>query len=311
MRLSHALWVVAAFVAFGPPTVAYAQEPTDEPAGTLNQDAATTGATEIEGQGAFAAGAGLEAANATDATEFDVSAGGLLSTGNARAASVTGASNLRLRRNKHQFGANFAGNYGRAALDQTSDPETTVANVQGRARYDYFVHPRVSLFAMATARHDTFQGLDLRLNIDPGAAFYILNDLKHRLWTEVGYDFQYDIRTDEAIREVDADGNVVIGADGTPNIIAEKRRVNHAVRLFGGYSNNLNENVSFNTGLEYLQSVLEAKRWRINYDVGLTANLINRLALATTFTVRIDNDPAPGIRKVDTITALNLVYRFF
>ncbi len=307
--IGQALAAVAVAVT---PSLARAQEPPPaEPEGTLNQEAASSGATEIEGQGQFGAAADAEAFDADDATEFDVSAGGLVSTGNARAISVTSASNLRLRRKKHQLGANFAGNYGRAAVDATSDPQTTVGNVQGRVRYDYFVHPRVSLFTMATARHDTFQGLQLRLNIDPGAAFYILKDPKHRLWTEVGYDFQYDVRTDEAIREVDADGNVVLGPDGEPNIIADKRRPNHAVRLFGGYANNLNDNVSFNTGLEYLQSVLAAKRWRINYDVGLTANLINRLAVATTFTVRIDNDPAPGIRKVDTITAFSLVYRFF
>lgn len=299
----------AALTAAYLPTTAFAAPPA-EPAGTVAQDPATTGSTDLDGQGQFATSV-EDADEAADATEFNISAGGLLSTGNARALSLTGASNLRLRRRAHQFSAALAGNYGRAAVDTNTDPETTVSNVQGRVRYDYFVHPRVSLFAMATARHDPFQGLDLRANVDPGAAFYILADAKHRLWTEVGYDFQYDVRTDEAIREVDEDGNVVLGPDGTANIIADKTRINHAVRLFGGYSNNLNENVSFNTGLEYLQSVLQPRRWRINYDIGLTANLINRLALNTTFTVRVDNDPAPSIRKVDTITALSLVYRFF
>ena len=292
------------------PKLVYAQEPTAEPAGTVAQEAATTGATELDGQGQFAA-ADIDAAEAEDATEWDVAGGGLASTGNARALSLTGATNFRLRRKRHQFGAAFAGNYGRAAVDGFSDPETTVGNAQGRLRYDYFVHPRVSLFAMATARHDPFQGLDLRLNVDPGAAFYILKDAKHRLWTEAGYDFQYDIRTDEALEEKDEEGNVVLGTDGEPNIIGDKTRINHAVRMFGGYANNLNEHVSFNTGLEYLQSVLEAKRWRINYDVGLSANLIGNLAINTTFTVRVDNDPAPGIRKVDTITAFSLLYRFF
>ena len=43
----------------------------------------------------------------------------------------------------------------------------------------------------------------------------------------------------------------------------------------------------------------------------MTANLVGSLAIALTFTARVDNDPAPGIRKVDTITAVSLIYRFF
>jgi putative salt-induced outer membrane protein len=37
--------------------------------------------------------------------------------------------------------------------------------------------------------------------------------------------------------------------------------------------------------------------------------LRKRLALATTFTLRFDNAPLPDVRKVDTVSALSLVYR--
>lgn len=292
------------------PTLAWAQ-PAEEPKGTLATDPASSGATDLEGTDEFAKAADVDAAKADDATEADISAGGLFSTGNARAISLTGTGNVRVRRKIHQFGAQFAGNYGRAAIDANTDPETTVGNVQGRVRYDIFVHDRISLFAMATARHDPFQGLELRLNIDPGVAFYVLKDPKHRLWTEVGYDYQYDYRTFDAILEKDDDGNVIRDADGDPNIIAERDRHNHAARLFGGYANNINEHVTFSTGVEYLQSFLAAKRWRMNWDTSLSASLVGNLGVAATFTVRIDNDPAPNIEKVDTITAFSLVYRFF
>lgn len=293
---------------------AEAQDVTDEPdvpKGTVAPSTASSGTTELDGQGTFAAAAAPIDAKPDDATELDISAGGLLSRGNAEALSVTGASNFRLRRGLHQLGAAAAGNYGRAVLDEAQGAQDTVGNIQGRVRYDAFAHSRVSFFAMATGRHDPFQGLDLRLNIDPGVAFYYVATPKQRLWNEVGYDFQYDVRTDDVIRQKDDEGNVELDDTGNPIIIADKKRKNHAVRLFGGYTNNVNSQVSFSTGLEYLQSVLEAKRWRLNWDVALTANLVNNLAVSTTLTTRIDNDPAPDVKAVDVITSFSFVYRFF
>ena len=35
-----------------------------------------------------------------------------------------------------------------------------------------------------------------------------------------------------------------------------------------------------------------------------------RFAFATTFTLRYDNAPLPGIRRLDTITSFSLVFRF-
>lgn len=282
-----------------------------EPAGTGGTQApATAGNQDLDGTGQF--GTAAEAPEeTTDATELTISAGAFGSSGNARALALTGNGNFRIRRGIHQFGAVALANFGRAAVDADADVETTVNNVQGRARYDVFVHPRISLFAMATARHDPFQQLDLRLNIDPGIAVYILNAANHRLWAEAGYDLQFDIRADEAVFETTDDGAFIVDGDGNRSRVEDRTLITHAARLFGGYANQINENFTFSTGLEYLQSFLEAQRYRINWDVGLTAQLVNRLSLATTFTLRLDNKPLDGVKEVDTITAVSLVYRFF
>ncbi len=283
-----------------------------QPAGTVGAQApASTGTTDIDGSGKFAAASTVDPVAPVDINELELSAGGILSTGNARAGSVTGATKFRIKRRSHQFSGGFAGNYGRAAADATSATKPTVGNVQGRLRYDYFLHERVSIFAMLTARHDKFQGLQARVNVDPGVAFYILKDPKNRLWTEVGYDFQFDRFLLDATYQKDDTGMVVLDGDGAPVIAIDRQRYNHAVRLFGGYTNQINSNFSFGTGVEYLQSVLLARRYRVNWDTSITAQLINRLALSLTFTARLDNDPAPGIRKVDTVTSASLIYRFF
>jgi putative salt-induced outer membrane protein len=296
------------------PDEAWAQDPAGTGTGVAQ---ASSGATELDGQGTHAA-AERNAADVTDATELTTSAGGILSTGNANAAALTGSLNFRLRRKAHQFTAIALGNYASARLDQDSPMETTVGNVQGRLRYDYYFADRWSVFGMGTARHDPFQQLDLRLNVDPGVAFYAMPDNDHRLWFELGYDFQYDIRNRAALVYRDEDGNALDGPGGA--IVDDEAQAaidpdvpttatNHAARLFAGYANRLNSHVTFETGLEYLQSVIDPARLRVNWDTGVAAALGEKLSLSTTFTLRYDNAPLPDVARLDTVTAVSIVYR--
>lgn len=261
------------------------------PKGLMEQKSATTGSTDVA-KGGFEKV--TKPADAKEASELKVSAGGLLATGNSRSMALTGTGQLRLRRMANEYSANIAGNYGRAAPTPADAMKTSVENLQGRIRYDRFLSEHWSLFVAQSGRKDRFQGLKLRLNFDPGVAYYIFDEDKHRLWAEAGYDYQYDIRTTEALR-----------AAATPIERAESR---HSARGFLGYENNLNEVLRFNTGLEYIQSVQQTKNWRVNWDVGLTSAISNSFSFATTFSLRYDNNPLTGVRNTDTLTALNLVY---
>lgn len=301
--LSLALWLVPVLAVAGPP---------DDPRGRAGQAAASSGATEIEGQGQFAGAQDptvpVDPAAGTDVTEFSLSAGAIVSTGNAQAAAVTAAVASRIRRDIHQFMGAGAGNWGATRADG-ADWYDTVGNVQGRARYDVFFAERWSAFLMATARHDPFQGLDLRLNVDPGAAFYALPGPENRLWFEAGYDFQLDVRRDDAIVAKDATGQPILDAAGDTIRIADPVGLNHAARVFAGYGNRMTKVVSLDVGFEWLQSVILARRFRFVGDIALAAQLAERFSIATTFTIRYENLPLPDVKKLDTITAITLVYR--
>lgn len=292
--------VAAAALAASLAQTASLEEPA-VPAGTVKKDPASTGSTDLGGSGQFAAAAAKEE---TDVTSLNLSFGGIFNTGNARSLAVTGLGKFLIRRKIHQFTAAAAGNYGRAALavrDDATTPDVdegrisdTTANMQGQLRYDVFFHPRFSAFLMSTARYDKFQGLDLRLNIDPGIAMYALMEATHKMWFEVGYDFQYDLRSEDGLDAAEA--------TGAPR--PDKTQVNHAARLFAGYTNNLSKYVTFDTGFEYLQSFLVGKRFRLNWVNALNVQLSDRFTMGTTFTLRYENQPLPGVVKLDTITSL-------
>ncbi len=264
------------------------------PEGLMSHDAATSGTTDVAHEGFEAAVVEEEAKEESD---LELSAGGLLATGNSRSTAATAAGKLRLRRAANQYSASVAGNYARAASAPDAPMETSVENLQGRVRYDRFLSDSWSVFVAESARRDRFQGLALRLNFDPGLAYYFFDYEKHRLFAELGYDLQYDVRRDDTIAESALDG-----------VDVDKTEVRHSGRAFLGYDNKLNSAVSFSTGLEYIQAVTEAENWRVNWDVGLTSSISESFSLATTFSLRFDNNPLPGVEKTDTTTAVSLVY---
>jgi putative salt-induced outer membrane protein len=136
------------------------------------------------------------------------------------------------------------------------------------------------------------------LNVDPGVAYYFIDEKSTQLWAEGGYDLQYDVRRDENIEAVALTGENL-----------DKTETRHNGRLFAGYENNISDNVSFNSGVEYLQDVQEGKNRRINLDVGLSSSIGKGFSLATTFSLKYDHNPLPEVEKTDTITAVSLVYK--
>lgn len=270
------------------------------PAETVKANTATKGTTDVA-KGGFATSAAAADEEEEDPTHVDdvsIGAGGMFVSGNARNVALTSLLKTRFRRDEHQFSGAAAVNYGRAGkLGESIEP--TVENYQGLLRYDYFFSNDVSVFLQSTGRRDRFQGLDLRLNIDPGVAYYFINTKVHRLQVEGGYDLQYDIRRDQDR----------LPADGGP--IADKTQTLHNARVFLGYENKLRKEVSFITSIEYLQNFADIETFRFIGDIGLKSNVADRLALATTYTARYENKPLPNVASLDSIASVNLVYSFF
>lgn len=245
----------------------------------------------------------------TDATTATVSAGGQWATGNSQllAGTMTGA--FEKRKGANGFAAGLIGNYGQGAPGG-KDSVLTSENFQARIRYDRYLIEKLSVFGIATGRYDRFQGLDFRLNLDPGVKYLFIADAKTTLWGEAGYDFQYDIRRNADRGVVDSTGALVIDpVTGQPELV-DKTHADHSARLFAGFKHAFNKEVTLATGLEYLQSVVDSTRYRINYDALIAANVGAGFSFGFAFSARYDHDPLSGKKDLDTVTTANLIFAF-
>jgi putative salt-induced outer membrane protein len=168
---------------------------------------------------------------------------------------------------------------------------------------------QASFFLIGTGRHDKFQGLDFRLNIDPGYKYLFLKAQTNSLWGEAGYDFQYDIRRDDALAVIDANKNPVLDANGN-QVMLSKTATDHSARLFVGFRHAFNKEVTLASGVEYLQSFIDTTRYRVNVDALFAAKVGGGLSVGIGFSGRYDHDPLPGKQDLDTATTLSLVYSF-
>jgi putative salt-induced outer membrane protein len=309
MKLPSTVLVTAALVASSGAAFAQAAGATATgsatiPKETVKANTATKGKTDVA-TGGFASSAKPED-DAKSAEDLSIAAGGLFTSGNARTVAITSLVKGRIRRDEHQFSAAGAINFARAGK-RGETVDTTVENYQGLLRYDFFFSDRVSVFLQSSARRDRFQGLDLRLNVDPGLAYYFINTKQQRLQAEGGYDLQHDIRRDADLIIPPPDGSPA----GTLPTVVDKTKTLHNARLFLGYENKLYEQVSFVTSLEYLQAFEDLGTYRLIFDAGLKTNIAEKFAVATTYTMRFENKPLPGLEKADSIASVNLVYTLF
>jgi putative salt-induced outer membrane protein YdiY len=243
-----------------------------------------------------------EAAPSTDETIWTVQAGGILNTGNTRSLSLSGGSRLSLKRARNVFAAAITATYGTASLrdpttNEFGDYVNSSENVTGSARYDRFLSEMDALFVSVGALHDPFAGLDIRMQGQAGYLrnFFKYSEGKHRFWGEVGYDLTYDNFEPDPL--LDADGNRLDGS-----------QVIHSGRLFVGYDNHVNENVTFLTGVEALLDVQDVDNLRLNSVSELRSKISGKLQLGLQFSLRFDNVPVEGTEKLDTTTTLNLLY---
>ena len=257
----------------------------------------TAGATEVEVEAPVNLTGNMRDGAVQDTTELSLQAGALAAGGNARTAAGTGATRFFKRMGAHEITNQNALNYARTGTPEGGLMETTVENYQARLRYEYFFSNNVAAFLSTQARRDRFQGLNLRLGVDPGLAYYFIRNLSSRFWLEGGYDFQFEDRSQDTVD--------LAAAAGTP---IDKTEVDHNIRVYSGYDQKLDDRLHLFAGLEYFKSFTQNNAWRLNWETTLNVKLMQKFSLAIGSMALYNNDPLPGIRKFDVTSSLSFVY---
>ncbi len=240
----------------------------------------------------------------TDQTTVTLSAGGQYNEGNSKSLAGTVNGAITLRRGANGFGAAILGNYAESVVnpqDANSHYTESTHNVQGRLRYDRYLLERLSVFLIGTGRYDRFQGLDLRLNIDPGVKYLVVMTPATTVWGELGYDFQYDVNSLEAIHEA---------AAATPATSVPRTDTDHSIRAFVGLKHAFNKEVNLSTGLEYLQSLKDVANARLNYELIFAANVGGGFSVGLGFTERWEYNPLPTKKNSDSSLTASLISAF-
>ena len=234
-----------------------------------------------------------------DVTSLKASLGGAFNTGNTEAWQLNTGSAFDLVRGRHGLGLTMDFAYGRANIadDGTEAMIDTVRNLRARARYDFFFTPMDALFVAAVYRWDTFAGLDTRAQGQVGYLRYFYKAEKHKFWGELGYDLTYDNYDPDPLVDPEDPAIILPGDD-----------VVHSVRVFLGYSNELNEQVTFNTGAAGLINVEDTDDFRLSWTNALRSSIGAGFQVELKFNLDLDTQPVPGAKKVDTTTIVSLLY---
>jgi putative salt-induced outer membrane protein YdiY len=216
-----------------------------------------------------------------------VSGNALVTTGNAETTSVGIAASAvrRAEQDRITLGAGYL--YGRQRDRDTDESETTVDNIFGFAKYDYFLSKKVYVFGSARAERDRIADLDLRFTPSVGLGYQWFESPTFNLSTEAGLAWVY-----EDYRHADSESH--FGARLAYHV---DYKPHDAILLFHN--------------LEWIPSFEDpVGDYNLNTDAGVRATIIGGLFSEAKVEVRQDTTPAPGNEETDVRYLLSLGWTF-
>jgi len=187
-------------------------------------------------------------------------------------------------------------------------------NFTGRLRYDFFADPDNSVFVVGRVRADPFALLQPRIQAQAGWLHNLMREDKHRFWFELGADVTYDNFGEP----------IVLNA---ASMLTSNDRALFAARGFLGYSNEINDVLTWNSGLEVLwvfartPQEIDPAHFRFEWINQFRSTIEDWFQLSLDITARLDSQP-PGqespwdeqgrqpTQMFDLIATLNLVGNF-
>jgi putative salt-induced outer membrane protein len=180
------------------------------------------------------------------------------------------------------------------ATDNTTPPSRTTANsIQGGARFDYNLRPRLFVFAIADFAYDEFQHLDLRSVLGGGVGLHLIKTENTMFDVFAGGDYD---------REKFSLNPPLVPTDTTRNV-AE-------MDLGEELSWKLNHRVSVSERFSAFPNLSDMGQYRFQFDATAATKLKNWLSWQITISDRYLSDPLPGLKANDELMSTGLRVTF-
>jgi putative salt-induced outer membrane protein len=180
------------------------------------------------------------------------------------------------------------------ATDNTSPPGRTTANsIQGGARFDYNLTPRLFAFALADFAYDEFQHLDLRSVLGGGLGLHVIKTTNTTFDVFAGGDYD---------REKFSPNPPLVLTNTTRNVA----EIDAGEEL----SWKLNNRVSFDERLSAFPNMSDLGQYRLQFDATAATKLKAWLSWQVTVSDRYLSNPLPGLKSNDELLSTGLRLSF-
>jgi len=225
-----------------------------------------------------------------DGAWFGAGQGGLLfSSGNTKATAFNAKLDLaRIDgpwKNLLDFGGLYAKNNGIVSSER----------IDGRYELDHKVTDRLFWFAGLDAVRDIFSGFAYQATLAGGLGYKFIDEADTKLSGTLGAGYQR-LETQQLIR--DASGAVVQRIDGSARGSA-----------VGTAGLSLEQKLTTSTKLtDKLFVTSGSLNTSVTNDLAVAVSMSDALALSLGYGIRYNTTPAPGVKKLDQLTTINVVY---
>jgi putative salt-induced outer membrane protein len=216
--------------------------------------------------------------------------GGLLiASGNSASTSANAKLDLAREEGPWKSVVHVAGLYGKNAVFTTGE------RLEASYELDRKISEQLFGFVGVGGEHDLFDGFQYQATLSAGVGYKWFDSADTKLSTTVGIGYRRlrpEILTKDAAGEVIARTPLAASGD--------------AVLTVGA---NLEQKLTASTKLtDKLVIQSGSNDTSVGNDLGVQVAMSERLALSVGYGIRYNSDPAPGTKKVDTLTTVNVVY---
>jgi putative salt-induced outer membrane protein YdiY len=180
------------------------------------------------------------------------------------------------------------------ATDNTTPPGRTTANsIQGGARFDYNLTPRLFAFALADFAYDQFQHLDLRSVLGGGLGLHVIKTTSTTFDVFAGGDYD---------REAFSPNPPLVLTNVTRNV----------AEVVAGeeLSWKLNNRVSLDERFSAFPNMSDLGQYRLQFDATAATKLKAWLSWQVTVSDRYLSNPLPGLKGNDELLSTGLRLSF-